>query len=179
MINISYLCSVKYKHISNMKERIILLDLNYTLVANQQKTRMIRPFSARLKAEEYRKDLIEAVKENCVVIITARPAYQGSQSLENISQKTGWQPHEAYFNDLNLDPPSIKESILKRFVFPKYGSDGTCYFAVESNPRTRAMYARYGIPAEPYEKFIQRFPQIAKGMSKIPVQYNLFPNDSE
>ena len=59
-----------------MKEKIILLDLNYTLVANQCQTRMIRPFSARLKAEEYRKDLIEVIKDNRVVIITARPSYQ-------------------------------------------------------------------------------------------------------
>jgi hypothetical protein len=162
-----------------MKEKIILLDLNYTLVANQRQTRMIRPFSARLKAEEYRKDLIEAIKNNRVVIITARPSYQGSQTMENIFRKTDWRPEEAYFNDLNLDPPSIKESILKRFVFPKYGNDGKQFFAVESNPRTRAMYARYGIPAEPYDKFIQRFPDIAKDTGKSPVQYSLFPDYDE
>lgn len=162
-----------------MKEKIILLDLNYTLVANQRQTRMIRPFSARLKAEEYRKDLIEAIKNNRVVIITARPSYQGSQTIENIFRKTDWRPEEAYFNDLNLDPPSIKESILKRFVFPKYGNDGKQFFAVESNPRTRAMYARYGIPAEPYDKFIQRFPDIAKDTGKSPVQYSLFPDYGE
>ena len=162
-----------------MKERIILLDLNYTLVANQRQTRMIRPFSARLKAEGYRKDLIEAIKDNRVVIITARPSYQGSQTMENILRKTDLRPEEAYFNDLNLDPPSIKESILKRFVFPKYGNDGKQFFAVESNPRTRAMYARYGIPAEPYDKFIQRFPEIVKTMGDKPVQYSLFPDDDE
>lgn len=162
-----------------MKEKIILLDLNYTLVANQRQTRMIRPFSARMKAEEYRKDLVEAIKDNRVIIITARPSYQGSQSIENILRKTGWQPMESYFNDLNLDPPSIKESILKRFVFPKHGKDGAQYFAVESNPRTRAMYARYGIPAEPYDKFIQRFPEIVKAMGDKPVQYSLFPDDDE
>ena len=162
-----------------MKEKIILLDLNYTLVANQRQTRMIRPFSARLKAEEYRKDLIEVIKDNRVVIITARPSYQGSQTMENILRKTDWRPEEAYFNDLNLDPPSIKESILKRFVFPKYGNDGKQFFAVESNPRTRAMYARYGIPAEPYDRFIQRFPDIAKDTGKGPVQYNLFPDNDE
>ncbi len=162
-----------------MKERIILLDLNYTLVANQRQTRMIRPFSARLKAEEYRKDLIETIKDNRVVIITARPSYQGSQTMENILCKTDWRPEEAYFNDLNLDPPSIKESILKRFVFPKYGNDGKQFFAVESNPRTRAMYARYGISAEPYDKFIQRFPDIVKDTGKSPVQYSLFPDNDE
>lgn len=162
-----------------MKEKIILLDLNYTLVANQRQARMIRPFSARLKAEEYRKDLIEVIKDNRVVIITARPSYQGSQTMENILRKTDLRPEEAYFNDLNLDPPSIKESILKRFVFPKYGNDGKQFFAVESNPRTRAMYARYGIPAEPYDRFIQRFPDIAKDTGKSPVQYSLFPDYDE
>lgn len=160
-----------------MKERIILLDLNYTLVANQRQTRMIRPFTARLKAEQYRKDLIETIKDNRVIIITARPSYQGTQSMENILRKTGWQPIEAHFNDLNLDPPSIKETILKRFVFPQYGTDGKQYFAIESNPKTRAMYARYGIPAEPYDKFIQRFPDIANANGEKTLQLNLFEND--
>lgn len=158
-----------------MEDRIILLDLNYTLVSNQMQTRMIRPFASRLRAEEYRKDLVEAIKKNRVIIITARPSFQGSQSLENIKVKTGWQPMEAYFNDLNLDPPSIKESILQRFVFPKHGMDGKQYFAVESNPRTRAMYYRYGIPAEPYDKFIQRFPEIVRTMTNDPAQLELFP----
>lgn len=99
--------------------------------------------------------------------------------MENILRKTDLRPEEAYFNDLNLDPPSIKESILKRFVFPKYGNDGKQFFAVESNPRTRAMYARYGIPAEPYDRFIQRFPDIAKDTGKSPVQYSLFPDYDE
>lgn len=158
-----------------MEDRIILLDLNYTLVGNQMQTRMIRPFAARLRAEEYRKDLVEAIRKNRVIIITARPSFQGSQSLENIKAKTGWQPMEAYFNDLNLDPPSIKESILQRFVFPKYGTDGKQYFAVESNPKTRAMYYRHGIPAEPYDKFIQRFPDIVRTMTNDPAQLELFP----
>lgn len=160
-----------------MKDRIILLDLNYTLVSNQEKTRMIRPFTSRLRAEDYRKDLIEAIKGNRVIIITARPSYQGKESLENIKLKTGWEPMEAYFNDLGLEPPSIKESILQRFVFPKHGRDGKQYFAVESNPRTRSMYYRYGIPAEPYDKFIQRFPEILSKMTKDPQQLelDLFP----
>lgn len=162
-----------------MKDRIILLDLNYTLVSNQEKTRMIRPFSSRLRAEEYRKDLIEAIKENRVIIITARPSYQGRESLENIQRKTHWNPMEAYFNDLNLDPPSIKESILERFVFPKHGKEGKQYFAVESNPRTRAMYYRHGIPAEPYDKFIQRFPEIVLRMTKDPAQLELFTDETE
>lgn len=145
-----------------MKDKKILLDLNYTLVSNQRDTRMIRPFSTRLAYEDYRGDLIAAIRENHVIMITARPDYQKAQSLENILRKTGWNPEEAYFNDLNLDPPSCKESILKRFVFPQYGTDGSQFFAVESNPKTRAMYARYGIKSEPYDVFIRRFPDLAK-----------------
>ena len=38
-------------------KNICLLDLNYTLVGNQADTRMLRPFSRRMEAEEYRADL--------------------------------------------------------------------------------------------------------------------------
>lgn len=138
-------------------EKICLLDLNYTLVKNQMDTRMLRPFTRRMEAEEYRLDLIEAIRPDRVIIITARPAYQMRQTMENIRKKTGWAPAEAYFNDLDADPPTFKESALKRFVFPQHGSDGAQYYAVESNPKTRAMYARYGIAARPYSEFIKAF----------------------
>lgn len=137
--------------------KICLLDLNYTLVKNQSTTKMLRPFSARLLKEEYRQDLIEAIKNDYVILITARPDYQGQESLANIKKKTGWEPQEAYFNDLNWQPPEFKESALKRFVFPRHGEDGAMYYAVESNPRTRSMYAKYGITAAPYDVFIKPF----------------------
>lgn len=136
-------------------KRICLLDLNYTLVSNQQQTRMLRPFSKRMEGEEYRQDLIEAVKDDYVIIITARPNYQIRETMENIKKKTGWQPQEFYFNDINGEPPVFKESALKRFVFPKHGDGPEQFYAVESNPRTRTMYAKYGIKAEPYERFIK------------------------
>lgn len=132
-------------------KRICLLDLNYTLVANQSATRLVRPFNARLSMEEYRLPLIDSVREDYVILITARPSYQGQETLANILHKTGWQPNEAYFNDLDLPPAQIKESILQRFVFPKHGENGSIYYAWESNPKTRAMYARYGIDAHPYK----------------------------
>lgn len=135
--------------------KIYLLDLNYTLVANQQETRNLRPFSTRLEKEEYREDLIDAINDEHVIIITARPDYQGKESLENIMRKTGWNPQEAHFNDINAEPPAFKESALLRFVFPKYGDNGDQYFAIESNPKTRAMYKKYGIEAMPYEDFIK------------------------
>lgn len=139
-------------------KRICLLDLNYTLVGNQMETRHLRPFARRMEAEEYRRDLIDAVKEDYVIIVTARPDHQMHQTMENIRRKTGWQPDEWYFNDINGEPPAFKESALRRFIFPKHGPhmgpEGTFYYAVESNPRTRAMYARYEIQAAPYERFM-------------------------
>ena len=136
-------------------KRIILLDLNYTLVSNQAETRMLRPFSARMEAEEYRTELLDQIKNDYVIIITARPESQKKETLLNLFRKTGWQPREAYFNDLNADPPVIKESILQRFVFPKHGEEPTQYFALESNPKTRGMYMDHGILAMPYAEFLE------------------------
>ena len=153
-------------------KKICLLDLNYTLVGNQATTRLLRPFSRRMDTEEYRADLIDAIRDDYVIIITARPAYQMRQTMENIKRKTGWQPAEWYFNDIDADPPTFKESALRRFVFPKHGQDGAIYYAVESNPKTRAMYGRYGIQAKPYDVFI-------KSLGKVPpepecIQESLF-----
>ena len=140
-------------------EKIYLLDLNYTLVGNQQETKNLKPFSKRLEGEEYRQDLLEAIKSGYVIMITARPDYLQKDSLLNIANKTGWQPQEAYFNDENSPPPIFKEKALNKWVFPKHGENKVNfeYVAIESNPRTRAMYARYGITAMPYEKFIKEF----------------------
>lgn len=140
-------------------KRICLLDLNYTLVSNQQATRMLRPFSARMQAEEYRTELLDAIKDDYVILITARPNYQAKETLENIARKTGWRPQEFYFNDINAKPPVFKESALRRWVFPKHGKEPTQFYALESNPDTREMYAKYGIHAQPYSTFL-------KGLSK-------------
>lgn len=154
-------------------KRICLLDLNYTLVGNQLATRTIRPFSARMQAEEYRLDLIDAIRDDYVIIITARPDYQMKQTMENIRKKTGWMPQEWYFNDLNADPPTIKESILRRFVFPKHGPDPEKFYAVESNPKTRTMYGRHGITAKPYDVFIKGH-RSALPVEPVCVQCSLF-----
>ena len=99
-------------------KNICLLDLNYTLVGNQADTRLLRPFTRRMAAEEYRADLIEAIRDDYVIIVTARPDYQMRQTMENIKKKTGWQPDEWYFNDINGEPPVFKERALKNWIFP-------------------------------------------------------------
>lgn len=137
--------------------KVCLLDLNYTLVGNQMETRMLRPFSKRMEAEEYRLDLIEKIKKDfdIVLIITARPDYQREETMRNIQKKTGWMPDGVYFNKFNLDPPACKEKALHEYVFPMYGEDDVEYVGIESNPKTRAMYANYGIAAKPYSVYIK------------------------
>ena len=137
-------------------KRICLLDLNYTLVSNQMETRYLRPFSRRMEGEEYRMDLLEAIKDDYVIIITARPQYQQAETMANVLKKTGWEPADIYFNDIDAEPPVFKESALQRFIFQKYGTDMSRYYAVESNPKTRTMYHKYGIEAEPYATFIKK-----------------------
>lgn len=136
---------MKFKKINKNKDKIILLDLNYTLVGNQMQTRMLRPFSRRLRHESYRQWLIDLVKDNYVIIITARPDYQRQETMANIWNKNEWLPDENWFNTHNLSPPECKRKILKDHIFPQHGTDGNKYFAIESNPQTKAMYAEYGI----------------------------------
>lgn len=157
---------------SSHGKKICLLDLNYTLVGNQPQTRSLRPFSKRMEQEEYRTDLIAAIKDDYVIIITARPDYQMAQTMENVFKKTGWKPDEVYFNDINAQPPEFKESALKRFVFPKHGTDTMRMYAVESNPRTREMYDLYSIEANPYERFI-------RSVGKEPVQIKKEPEPEQ
>jgi len=140
---------------NNNKTKICLLDLNYTLVSNQMESRNVRLFSHRMQAEEYRMDLIHAIEKDYIILVTARPQYQMQETIQNIMKKTGWTPNEMYFNHINEMPPQFKEYALKQFIFPKHGNHAEQYYAIESNPKTRTMYSKYGIKAEPYEKFIK------------------------
>ncbi len=120
---------------------IILLDLNYTLVENS--TEKQKPFTKQIEAERYRAWLVNLVKPHHVILMTARPAKYFAETIASIEEKTGWQPDEALFNAYGLTPPVAKERMLKEHVLPKYPN--VEFLAIESNPATRAMYARYGI----------------------------------
>jgi hypothetical protein len=128
---------------------IYLLDLNYTLVANSPKrgSSPIRPFLRQIEQETYRAWLIELLRPHRVILITARPNRYREVTLERIAMQTGWTPEEAYFAEIQSRPPMIKEHLLKTYIFPKHGDNGALYLGLESNPHTRAMYARHGIGA--------------------------------
>lgn len=125
---------------------IILLDLNYTLVANNP-TRGATParMEKRLAGEQYRQWLVELVRPHTVVLITARPEIWMSRTLDRIEHETGWRPQDSCFAPQGWwNPPAIKEHLLKKNVFPKYGNQSR-FLAIESNPRSREMYDRFGI----------------------------------
>jgi len=126
---------------------IILLDLNYTLVANSPRHGATPPgMEQRLKDERYRQWLVELVRPYPVILISARPDRWLEATLERIKQETGWRPDTACFAPRGWwNPPVIKEYLLHRDVFPRWGR-GSKYLAIESNLRSRAMYARFGIP---------------------------------
>ena len=128
-------------------DTIALLDLNYTLVGNSPKWGQPRiyPFIRQIEQETYRDWLVDFLRDKYTILITARPNKYEDVSLERIKALTGWQPQEAYFAEISATPPEIKEHLLLNYIFPKHGNYGAEYFGIESNPKTRLMYEKYGI----------------------------------
>ena len=125
---------------------IILLDLNYTLVANNPPRGTTPPrMEKRLQEERYRQWLVELVRPHTVILITARPDRWQGATLDRIEQETGWRPDDACFAPKGWwNPPAIKEHLLRKDIFPLHGEDAR-YLAIESNPNSRKMYSRFGI----------------------------------
>jgi hypothetical protein len=126
---------------------IILLDLNYTLVANNSAhgTPPVR-MEKRLAGEQYRQWLVELARPYTVILMTARPENWMTKTLDHIEDQTGWRPQHACFAPIGWwNPPAIKQHFLIEKVFPLHGEHAR-YIAIESNPRSREMYARLEIP---------------------------------
>jgi len=125
---------------------IYLVDLNYTLVGNSPKwgEPRISPFERQIEQEIYRPWLVDFLRDKYAILITARPNRYRQLTLARIKELTGWQPQEAYFAEISAPPPEIKEHLLLSYIFPKHGKN-TKYFGIESNPKSRGMYEKYGI----------------------------------
>lgn len=132
-----------------------LVDLNYTLVENSPKwgAPKIYPFIRQIEQEAYRQWLVDFLRDKYAILITARPARYREQTLERILSQTGWQPQESYFSEISAPPPEIKEHLLLNYIFPKHGRNGDGFFGIESNPKTRDMYACYAIKSLSAEAF--------------------------
>ena len=141
---------------------IWLLDLNYTLVENSR-TFKRSPFTKQIAGETYRRWLVDELIADggTILLITARPHHHRDQTLAHLQEVLGWQPHDSFFNLHNLRPPEAKKRALEDLIFPKYGDDPSLYFGLESNPRTRGMYAKKGIRSCRVPEVQPMFPLIA------------------
>lgn len=132
------------------KDIIILLDLNYTLVADSwRKRKSGGPYASLIPQETYRRWLIELVDPYYVILVTVRSHRYERITLATLENKTGWQPDAWYFNPT---PPQyrgdiIKRRYLRRHILPRHGHPRQRpYFAIESLIDARRMYLReFGI----------------------------------
>lgn len=134
------------------KDKIILLDLNYTLIANSWQIRYDK-LPQKIHNRKYEHKLVELIKDNYVILITASPNYTSEESLKHIEENTDLKINESFWN-FGKRPPELKRYWLEREVLPKHGNDPERYLAIESNKDTRAMYAEFGIEARPKGDFI-------------------------
>lgn len=128
--------------------RIILCDLNVALTSNYHDPQKKRGKFAEwiTNHENYRGWLVDLLRNEYVIIVTARPETHKARTLRAIEVQTGWQPQEALFANPPGQPAIVKERALTTYLFPTYGRDAN-YLAIESNPWTREMYARHGVTA--------------------------------
>lgn len=134
------------------KDKIILLDLNYTLISNSRES--FGGYPSRIYRQEYETELIELIKDNYVILITARPYEYSYKTLDHIKEVTGFEPDETYWNFDNHYPHKLKEYWMKEEIFKKHGDNPDQYLAIESNEKTRKMYNKLGIEAHRKQKFI-------------------------
>ena len=134
------------------KDKIILLDLNYTLISNSWKIRHDE-LPQKIFNRQYEQELVNKIKDNYVILITASPYETSFDSLKHIEENTDLKISESYWN-FGKRPHELKEYWLEKAVLPTHGDDPSKYLAIESNEDTREMYAQFGIEARPKQDFI-------------------------
>lgn len=136
---------------------LILLDLNYTLVANsEQKRRQKGSYLSKVLVETYRQWLVDLLANYHVILYTVRFMKYREATMARLEAATDWLPQEAYFNETGgYDAPAVKGGYLNDFIFPVHGGpDETPYLALESNRSVRSYLNRkdINIPALPVPK---------------------------
>lgn len=140
---------ISYPQIMRHRGPVILLDLNFTFVDNTREAHRL-PAIYNVALETYRQWMLPFLRAHTVVLITVRPKKYEEQTLARIRDLCdGWQPRLACFNEWRVAGQVSKERCLRQNVFPIYGEPaGGQYLALESNAKTRSMYAGYSIPAK-------------------------------
>ena len=134
------------------KDKIILLDLNYTLISNSWAIRYEK-LPDKISKRQYEHQLIELLKDNYIILITASPYYTSYDSIKHIKENTDLKIAESYWN-FGKRPHELKRYWLEKAVLPTHGDNPKKYLAIESNPKTRKMYSQFGIEARPKGDFI-------------------------
>ena len=134
------------------KDKIILLDLNYTLISNSWAIRFEK-LPEKISKRKYEHELVELIRDNYVILITASPYSTSYDSLKHIEENTDLKVDESYWN-FGKRPPELKKYWMEKAVLPGHGEDKSRYLAIESNRDTRAMYRKLGIEARPKSDFI-------------------------
>ena len=134
------------------KDKIILLDLNYTLISNSWAIRFEK-LPGKISKRKYEHELVELIRDNYVILITASPYSTSYDSLKHIEENTDLKVDESYWN-FGKRPPELKKYWMEKAVLPSHGEDKSRYLAIESNRDTRAMYRKLGIEARPKSDFI-------------------------
>ena len=133
----------------NSPKRIILMDLNVALSENFAEMKHHSFINFITSEEKYRLWLIDLLRKEYVIVITARDIKWKEQTLKRIFEESGWNPQEALFNDTGISgqkAPEIKKAAMEKYVLPTHGA-GANYLAIESNAATRSMYKKLGVKA--------------------------------
>ena len=123
-----------------------------TLISNSWPIRYEK-LPGKITKRKYEHELVDLIKDNYVILITASPYYTSYDSLKHIEENTDLKVDESYWN-FNRRPPELKRYWLEKAVLPTHGNNPDRYLAIESNKDTRAMYAEFGIEARPKSDFI-------------------------
>ncbi len=143
---------IQDKKLEIPKDKIILLDLNYTLISNSWQIRHDR-LPQKIYNRKYEHELIKLIKDNYIILITASPYYTSFDSLKHIQENTELKISESYWN-FGKRPHELKHYWMKNAVLPTHGDDPSRYLAIESNNDTREMYKKLGIEARSKRDFI-------------------------
>lgn len=130
--------------------RIILMDLNVALSENFSEMRRYPMWEFVSSVETFRQWMVELLRDEYTVIITARDIRWREHTLERLHEQTGWEPQEVWFNNTGISgaaAPAVKRQLVTQYVLPRHGATPGNYLAIESNYRTRQMYRGLGIRA--------------------------------
>ena len=138
-----------------MEDKIILLDLNQTLASKINMD--LKDFTYDVSQDEYRQDLVAAIKNKRIFLITARTSDYEQETIEKIKNDTGLEIERFYFKPISMKYKKVsqfkKEVTLALF---EEGFKPEDFFGIESNSETRENYASIGVKSCPYADYMKR-----------------------